>query len=132
MILQYHVYKTLSMIFYTEFAPNALSHVILRHPRSCLLCFFDNSYISPLNSQNFLFTCLCSFLHTSVLEEIIQAELCSAQKMAIVAWGIQVRVHGTCVQHDYAYRACETSTTASRIAPACPKMLSIVLVQYYI
>ena len=32
--------------------------------------------------------------------------------------------------HDYAYRACDTSTTASRIAPACPKMLSIALVLY--
>ena len=30
--------------------------------------------------------------------------------------------------HDYAYRACDTSTTASRIAPTRPKMLSIVLV----
>ena len=30
--------------------------------------------------------------------------------------------------HDYAYRACDISTTASRIAPARPKMLSIVLV----
>ena len=30
--------------------------------------------------------------------------------------------------HNYAYRACDTSTTASRIAPACPKMLSIALV----
>ena len=41
------------MIIYTEFydAPNALSHVFLRHPRSCLLCFFDNPYISPFNSQ---------------------------------------------------------------------------------
>ena len=29
---------------------------------------------------------------------------------------------------DYAYRACDTSTTASRIAPARPKMLSIALV----
>ena len=30
--------------------------------------------------------------------------------------------------HDYAYRACDTSTTPSRITPARPKMLSIVLV----
>ena len=30
--------------------------------------------------------------------------------------------------HDYAYRACDTSTAASRIAPARPKMLSIALV----
>ena len=30
--------------------------------------------------------------------------------------------------HGYAYRACDTSTTASRIAPARPKMLSIALV----
>ena len=32
--------------------------------------------------------------------------------------------------HDYAYRACDTSTTASRIAPARPKMLSIALVTH--
>ena len=32
--------------------------------------------------------------------------------------------------HDYAYRACDTSTTASRIAPARPKMLSIALVLF--
>ena len=40
----------------------------MRHTRSCLLCFFDNPYISPLNSHNFLFTWLCSFftcLHSS-------------------------------------------------------------------
>ena len=30
--------------------------------------------------------------------------------------------------HDYGYRVCDTSTTASRIAPARPKMLSIALV----
>ena len=30
--------------------------------------------------------------------------------------------------HHYTYRACDTSTTASRIAPARPKMLSIALV----
>ena len=30
--------------------------------------------------------------------------------------------------HDYAYRACDTSTTANRIAPTRPKMLSIALV----
>ena len=30
--------------------------------------------------------------------------------------------------HDHAYGACDTSTTASRIAPARPRMLSIALV----
>ena len=30
--------------------------------------------------------------------------------------------------YGYAYRACDTSTTASRVAPARPKMLSIALV----
>ena len=33
-----------------------MSSVLLRHPKSCLLCFFDNAYISIL-----LNSCLCSF-----------------------------------------------------------------------
>ena len=34
--------------------------------------------------------------------------------------------------HDYAYRACDISSTASRIAPAHPKMLSIALVTIHV
>ena len=58
-ILQSH--RTQNMIL--RCYPN-VSAILRRHTKSCLLCFFNNPYISPFfNSQNFLFTCLCSFFY---------------------------------------------------------------------
>ena len=54
-ILQSHRTQNMILRCYSN-----VSAILRRHTKSCLLCFFNN----PLfNSQNFLFTCLCSFLH---------------------------------------------------------------------
>ena len=47
-ILQSH--RTQSMIL--RCYPN-VSAILLRHTKSCLLCFFNNPYFPPFNSQNF-------------------------------------------------------------------------------
>ena len=49
MILQYH--KTLSMI--SMMLSQCPSHVLLRHPRSCILCFFGKPYIFPFQFTEF-------------------------------------------------------------------------------
>ena len=57
MILQSH--RMLSV--FTWCFPNALYNVLLIYPRSCLPCFSAIPLFLSFNSQNFLFTCLCSF-----------------------------------------------------------------------
>ena len=64
-------YRALMMIYATprdtehDFYPNALSHVLLRHPRSCLLCFLAISIFLLSIHRILKFTCNITFIFTA-------------------------------------------------------------------
>ena len=60
--------------------PN-VSAILRRHTKSCLLCFFNNPYISPFSfTEFFIYLSLLFFYMLCSIRR--EPELCSAQKMA--------------------------------------------------
>ena len=79
-ILQSH--RTQNMIL--RCYPNVCA-ILWRHTKSCLLCFLTTIPIfPPFNSQNFLFTCLCSFF--TCLQYCIQAGALLRPKNCYLVW----------------------------------------------
>ena len=74
-ILQSH--RTQNMIL--RCYPN-VSAILRRHTKSCLLCFFNNPYISPFLIHRI--TCLCSFFYM-LCSIRVEPELCSAHLVGL-------------------------------------------------
>ena len=87
-------YRALMVILQSHRTQNVIlrcyptvSAILQRHTKSCLLCFFTIPIFPPFNSQNFLFTCLCSFFTCfAVLEGSIQAGALLRPKNGYLVW----------------------------------------------